>query len=133
MRQLPGVVVVLVEFVVVCEPPPGVGIVLVVLCDVVVVGGVVGVAGVVTVVLFVVDEDVDGGVVCASESGMAIARLTQRAPAASNAFMTFLPGAAGRPAELTPCRPCWLPFCRSSPLSPRAQTLEDAATSADNV
>jgi hypothetical protein len=66
--------------------------VLVELCDVVVDGGVVGVAGVVTVVLCVVVDDVDGGVVCASESGTAIARLTQSAPAASNAFMDVPPG-----------------------------------------
>jgi hypothetical protein len=65
--------------------------VLVELCDVVVDGGVVGVAGVVTVVLCVVD-DAAGGVVCASESGTAIAKLTQSAPAASNAFMDVPPG-----------------------------------------
>jgi hypothetical protein len=88
--QLPGVVVVLVEAVVVCEPPAGNGVVLVELCDVVVDGGVVGVAGVVTVVLCVVVDA--GGVVCASESGTAIARLTQSAPAASNAFMDVPPG-----------------------------------------
>ena len=63
---------------------------LVELCDVVVDGGVVGVAGVVTVVLCVVDDA--GGVVCAMESGMVIAKLTQSAPAASNAFMDVPPG-----------------------------------------
>ena len=50
-------------------------------------GGVAGVAGVVTVVLCVVDDELEGGVVCARESGTAIAKLTQSAPAASNAFM----------------------------------------------
>jgi hypothetical protein len=88
--QLPGVVVVLDDVVVVCEPPAGSGTVLVELCDVVVDGGVVGVAGVVTVVLCVVVDA--GGVVCASESGMVIAKLTQSAPAASNAFMDVPPG-----------------------------------------
>jgi hypothetical protein len=72
--------------------------VLVELCDVVVDGGVVGVAGVVTVVVCVVDDGATGGVVCASESGMAIARLTQSAPAASNAFMGRSSGPQAGPA-----------------------------------
>ncbi|HZZ14136.1 MAG TPA: hypothetical protein VFE79_25885 [Paraburkholderia sp.] len=114
MRQLPAVVVVLLVVVVVCEPPAGIGIVDVELCDDVVDGGVVGVAGVVIVVLLVVVDDVvAGGVVCANESGTAMAKLTQSAPAASNAFMDVSPRAASRPAGLTPCRPCWLPLCRS--------------------
>lgn len=75
---------------------------LVVLCDVVVDGGVVGVAGVVTVVLCVVDDDVAGGVVCAMESGTVIARLTQSTPAASNAFMEVPPGRQAGPWRINP-------------------------------
>jgi hypothetical protein len=93
VRQWPGVVVVLDVVVVVCAPPAGSGVVLVVLDDVVVDGGVAGVAGWVTVVL-VVEDDAGGVVVvvCATESGMAIAKLTHSAPAASNAFTLVPPG-----------------------------------------
>jgi hypothetical protein len=86
--QLPGVVVVLVDVVVVWEPPAGVGIVTLALEDEVVDGG----ASTVVVVI-VVDVVVVGGVVvCAKQSGMASARLTQSAPAARNSFMRKYPG-----------------------------------------
>lgn len=96
MWQLPGVVVVLVVVVVVCEPPAGIDVVLVELSDVVVDGGVVGVAGfVVTVVLLdVVVDDVE---LCASVIGTASARPMHSAPAARRAFMTFLPGPRAGP------------------------------------
>lgn len=81
------------DVVVVCEPPAGSGVVLVVLDELVVDGGVPGVAGC-AVVLVVVDDEVGGvgAVICAVESGMAMAKLTQSAPAASNAFMQGPPG-----------------------------------------
>ena len=126
--------VVLELLVVVCEPPPGIGVVLVLLCDVVVDGGVDGVAGVVTVVL--VEDDEAGGVVvvgCANEIGMASARLMQSALAARRAFMTVPPGPRAGPCGLTPCRRTWLPPYRSAHLAPRAQMLERGASSSDNV
>jgi hypothetical protein len=98
--QLPGVVVTDVDIVVVCDPPAGVGVVTLVLEDEVVVGGAPGVgAGVVTV--SVVDEVVVAGgvVVCASDIGMANARLTHSAPAASNAFMGRAPGPQTGPGQ----------------------------------
>ena len=83
------------EVVVVCAPPAGNGAVLVMLDEVVVDGGVPGVAGSVTVVLVVDEVDAGGGVVvvvCAIESGTAIARLRQSAPAAISAFMNCASG-----------------------------------------
>lgn len=89
MWQLPGVVVVLVDMVVVCEPPATVGVVTLVLEDVVAEGGEPGVEAIVVVL----EVEVDGGVVvCARESGMANVRLTQSAPAANRVFMRHAPG-----------------------------------------
>ena len=91
VRQPTKGVVVLVVIVVVCEPPAGVGVVLVVLCDVVVDGGAPGVAGVVTVVLCDVAVDEGGAVVvgCAKPSGAAIKQAA--AVTMSKRFMEFPP------------------------------------------
>ena len=73
---------------VVTEPPAGVGVVDVLDVVVVVDGGVTGVGAVVVVLeLVIVVVVVAPGVVCATESGTAMARLAANTPAASNAFM----------------------------------------------
>ncbi len=97
VRQLPGVVVVLVDVVVVCEPPAGIGVVSVVVDDEVVLGGVVVADGVVVVLVVVVVEVAAGGVVCAIAMGAAIARPRASAPAVKSAFMTFPPGPRAGP------------------------------------
>jgi hypothetical protein len=106
--QLPGVVVVLVDVVVVCEPPAGVGVVTLALEEEVVEGGVAAVPGVVVVDIVVDDVVVGGGVVvCAKESGIANAMLTQSALAARNSFMRQYPGPQiGQTTNASPRR--WL-------------------------
>ena len=90
VRQPTSGVVVLVVTVVVCEPPAGVGVVLVVLCDVVVDGGAPGAAGVVTVVLCdVVVDEAGGDVGCAKPRGAAIKQAA--AVTMSMRFMEFPP------------------------------------------
>ncbi len=87
MWHEPGVVVVVSVVVVVELPPAGNGVVVVLVVLVVVVGGALGVGAVMVVEEL---EDVVAvvvGVVCASVSGTASAKLAAKAPAISNAFI----------------------------------------------